>query len=93
MAAKTIPFASCNIGGGLMLDVTMTYDDVTLRVTSFDWVNPGPATTLTITVNGTATTRTLAPGPGTYNPPGQITLEPGAKGGLELPFSVSVAPG
>lgn len=94
MAAKTIPFGSFDIGGGDRLDVTMTYDDVTNRVSSFDWVNPKPAaTTLTITVDGAPTTRTIQPGPGSYNPPGQITLQPGPKGGLVFPFSVSVAPG
>lgn len=93
MAAIRHPFSQTNIGDGLTLDVFYTYDDVTLKISSFDWINPGPPTGVTVTVNGVPHHEDVATGPGVWSPGGAgVTLLPGIKGGgPRFPFTVSVA--
>lgn len=93
MTLVTHPFSKTSLPGGGSLDVFFTYDDVTLIVSEFSWNNPGPATGVTITVNGVSQHRPVPSGPGSSASSG-ITLLPPVKAGTgpRFPFTVSIAP-
>lgn len=79
---------------GVNCDITMTYDDQTLKVTSIDCQNDGPQTQIEITINGNHLSHTVKVGANSYVPPGAgITLLPPVKpgGSPRVPFDVSVA--
>lgn len=92
MAAVNHLFSRTNIGNGQTLDVFYTYDDVTLAVSEFNWVNPGPPTGVTVTVNGVPFHDVVPTGTGRHTV--SFTLLPPVKAGTgpRFPFTVSVAP-
>lgn len=92
MAAVTSDFISFD-NHGTPLTVTVTYDDVTGKVASFDWDNAGAPTSIEITV-GTAPTQTrqVPAGPGSFVPGGGgITMVKNRFGNWMFPLSVSIA--
>lgn len=90
MASLRRVFSKQALDAGGSLDVYYTYDDVSLAVSLFDWVNPGSEQNVTVTINGVEFHNKVAPGTGEM-PVSGLTLLPGIKGGPpRFPFPVFV---